>query len=96
MWLTKSEPRDAARTSFIENLGGARMHGGCTGTDPVARWKSNGHPGGCHLQYVMWRVEQHSTSNQVHTGLTTIAVGTHEPRHIFLKRIVAGLLESAN
>ena len=73
LWLTESEPRDAARTSFIENLGGAGMHSGCIGTDPIARWKSNGCQGGCHLQYVMRRVEQRRAGNQVHTGLMTIA-----------------------
>ena len=52
----ESEPRDVARTSFIENLGGAGMHSGYTGADPIARWKSNGYPGGCHLQYVSWCV----------------------------------------
>ena len=31
---TKSEPRDVARTSFIENLGGACMRGNCAGADP--------------------------------------------------------------
>ena len=80
------------------------MHSSCTGADPIARWKSNGHPGGCHLQYVMLRVEQHRAGNQVRMGLMTVArqpgqgkaAGTHEPQHIFLKRIVAGLLESAN
>ena len=65
LWLTESEPRDVAHTSFIENLGGVHMHSGCAGTDPIARWKSDGHPGGCHLQYVTWRVEQHSTGNQI-------------------------------
>ena len=106
-WLTESEPRDAVCTSFIENLGGAHMCGSRAGADPIARWKSNGCPGGCHLHYVMQRVEQCSAGNQVRTGLTTVtrqpvgggdweAVGTHEPQHIFLKRIVAGLLESAN
>ena len=73
LWLSESESRGAVRTCFIENLGGAHMHSGCTGTDPIARWKSNGHPGGCHLQYVTWRVEQRSASNQVHMGLMTVA-----------------------
>ena len=72
LWLTESEPRDVAHTSFIENLGGTVMHSGCTGADPVARWKSNGCPGGCHLQYVMWRVEQCRAGNQVCTGLMTV------------------------
>ena len=40
---------------------------------PIARWKPNGHPRGCHLQCVMWKVEWRSTSNQVRTGLATIA-----------------------
>ena len=73
LWLTESELRDVARTSLIENLGGAHMHSSCTGANPIARWKSNGHPGGCHLQYVMWRVEQHRAGNQVRTGLMTVA-----------------------
>ena len=73
--LTESEPRDAARTSFIENLGGACMYSSRAGADPIARWKSNGHPGGCHLQYVTQRVEQGSAGNQVCMGL----MGTHEP-----------------
>ena len=71
--LTESEPRDAAHTSFIENLGGAHMRSSHAGADPIARRKSNGHPGGCHLQYIMQRVEQHSASNQVRMGLMTIA-----------------------
>ena len=53
------------------------MCGGLTGTDPVTRLKSNGHLGGCHLQYVMWRVEQHSAGNQICTGLTTV---TSQPK----------------
>ena len=71
--LSESEPRDVAHTSFIENLDGAHIRSGCAGTDPIARWKSNGYPGGCHLQYVTQRVGQHSTSNQVCTGLMTVA-----------------------
>ena len=103
LWLTKSEPGDVAHTSFIENLGGAHMCSSRAGANPIVRWKSNGCPGGCHLQYITQRVEQCSAGNQLHMGLTTVtrqpggkAAGTHEPRHIFLKRIVAGLLESAN
>ena len=85
--LTESEPRDAAHTSFIENLGGACMCSSHAGADPIARWKSNSHPGGCHLQYVMRRVEQGSAGNQVCMGLMTVArqpgwgkvAGTHKP-----------------
>ena len=73
LWLTESEPRDAMCTSFIENFGGAHMHSSCTDTDPIARWKSNGRPGGCHLQYVMQRGQQCRTSNQVCMGLMTVA-----------------------
>ena len=49
------------------------MHSSCTGADPVARWKSNGCPGGCHLQYVTQRVEQCRAGKKVHTGLMTVA-----------------------
>ena len=31
--LTKSEPRGAVHTTFIENLGGAHMRGARTGAD---------------------------------------------------------------
>ena len=51
-WPTKSEPRDVAHTSFIEILGGARMHGIRTGAEPIARWNPDGYPGGSHLQCI--------------------------------------------
>ena len=52
LWPTESEPRDVARTSFIEILGGARMRSVRAGADPIARWNPDGHPGGSHLQCV--------------------------------------------
>ena len=52
LWPTESEPRDAARTSFIEILGGVCMCGIHAGADHVARWNPDGHPGGIHLQWV--------------------------------------------
>ena len=52
LWPTESGPRDAVCTSFIEILGGIHMHGIHAGTNPIARWNPDGHPGGSHLQCV--------------------------------------------
>ena len=52
LWLTKSEPRDAVRTSFTEILGGVCMRGIHADINPIAKWNADGSPGGSHLQCV--------------------------------------------
>ena len=37
---------------------------------PVARWKPNGCPGGCHLQDIMQNCKRPIISNQGHAGET--------------------------
>ena len=61
----KSEPRGVACTPFIENLGGAHMHGIRAGAD--------GGPEGATICIHMQMVEKHNISIQAHRGLTTAA-----------------------
>ena len=56
MWLnqqlTKSEPRGAAYTTFIEKLGGAHMRSAHAGADTPLLGGFKWLPWGRHLQYV--------------------------------------------
>ena len=58
LWPNENEARDAVRIPFIEHLGGAHMHGNRRRL-PFA--------------LCMQKVEKHSTSNQAHMDLMTIA-----------------------
>ena len=77
MWLnqqlTKSEPRAAACTAFIENLGGARMRGARAGANaPLLggfKWLPWGQPFAMH-QAGGWK---HNVGIQVLWDLTTVA-----------------------
>ena len=69
----ENEPRDVAHIPFIENLGGARMHGGHAGADPCCQVEGQWRPHEPPFALCMQMVERCSTGNQAHKGLMTVA-----------------------